>query len=74
MNSTERNIDMTLRLDLNGNAVMTYRELESGEGFCYRFTFSSKLDDDRMTQAKTIGLEVLSWLDVMQEDLKTMEG
>lgn len=70
----ERNLDMTLTLNNDGTAQMTYIDHESGEDFKYKFHFTGELDGDRNAQAFTIGQEILSWFDVMKVLLEEKEG
>lgn len=70
----ERNLDMTLTLDKDGNAHMTYIDLESGDDFGYKFHFTGELGEDRNAQAFTIGQEILSWFDLMKGRLEEKEG
>lgn len=70
----ERNLDMTLTLENDGTAQMTYIDPESGDDFKYTFRFTGELGEDRNAQAFTIGQEIISWFDLMKERLEEKEG
>lgn len=70
----QRNLDMTLTLDNDGNARMTYIDHESGEDFMYNFHFTGRLGESRNAQIFTIGAEIISWFDLMKGRLEEKEG
>lgn len=70
----KRNLDMVLTLGKDGNANMTYIDLESGDDYVYKFRFTGELGEDRNAQAFTIGQEILSWFDIMKARLEEKEG
>lgn len=70
----QRNLDMTLTLDNDGNARMAYIDLESGDDFGYKFRFTGELGEDRNAQIFTMGAEIMSWFDMMKARLAEKEG
>lgn len=63
-----RSIDVTIELDENGNAAFHFLDNESGDHVCYHTTVEEALTWYGDLE-KTLGTELISWLEVMNEQM-----
>ena len=69
----EINLDMTLTLDKDGTAEVSYVEWRCGADYSHKFHFPEDLKDGGNGHALDIGQDILSWFAIMQDKMKNEE-
>ena len=65
MDSIEKSIDVSLSLDSDGKARISFYEPSSGDDYSIAFDYPEPDANENEERAKKIGYEILSWFETM---------